>query len=159
MNNQDRLHQVLVLVQKEAAHVQAVTERMFDGQSELTTEQLKIKLTQPTGIDTLESYGAKFSRLQDTITDKLLPIFLKQTGEKLGTVIENLNKAERLGLIDDVNVWLAARLLRNKLVHEYIEDPAEIVTALNQSRVFVDSLLKTANAFEVYVRENLGLSS
>ena len=93
--------------------------------------------------------------MQDTITDKLLPLFLKQSGEKLGTVIENLNKAERLGLIDDVSVWLASRLLRNKLVHEYIEDPAEIVAALNQSYVFIDSLLKTADVFETYIKENL----
>ncbi len=155
MNNQVRLHQVLALVKKEAAHLQAVKERMFDGQTELTVEILTAKLDQPTGIDTLESYGAKFSRLQDTITDKLLPLFLRQSGDKLGTVIENLNKAERLGLIDDVSTWLAARLLRNKLVHEYIEDPAEIVAALNQSCIFVDSLLKSASAFEIYIRENL----
>lgn len=84
-----------------------------------------------------------------------MPLFLKQSGEKLATVIENLNKAERLELLDDVSVWLAARLLRNKLVHEYIEDPAEIVAALNQSCIFIDSLLKTASAFEVYTKENL----
>lgn len=155
MNNQLRLHQVLALVKREVVHLQAVRDRMFDGRSKLTVELLAAKLDQPTGIDTLESYGAKFSRLQDTITDKLLPLFLKQSGEKLGTVIENLNKAERLGLIDDVSVWLAARLLRNKLIHEYIEDPAEIVAALNQSRVFIDSLLKTASAFETYIKENL----
>ena len=155
MNNCARLHQVLTLVKKEVVHLQAVKDRMFDGRSELTVELLAAKLDQPTGIDTLESYGAKFSRLQDTITDKLLPLFLKLSGEKPGTVIENLNKAERLGLIDDVNVWLAARLLRNKLVHEYIEDPAEIVAALNQSCVFIDSLLKTAGAFETYIKENL----
>ena len=155
MNNQVRLHQVLALVKKEAIHLQAVKDRMFDGHSELTVELLVDKLSQPAGIDTLESYGAKFSRLQDTITDKLLPLFLKQSGEKLGTVIENLNKAERLGLIDDVGVWLASRLLRNKLVHEYIEDPAEIVAALNQSYVFIDSLLKTTNDFETYIKENL----
>ncbi len=155
MNNQVRLHQVLELVKKESIHLRAVRERMFDGQAELTVEILTAKLDQPTGIDTLESYGAKFSRLQDTITDKLLPLFLRQSGDKLGTVIENLNKAERLGLIDDVSVWLAARLLRNKLVHEYIEDTAEIVAALNQSCIFVDSLLKTAGAFETYIKENL----
>ena len=155
MINQVRLHQVLALVKKEAVHLQAVKGRMFNGQTELTVETLTAKLDHPTGIDTLESYGAKFSRLQDTITDKLLPLFLKQSGEKLGTVIENLNKAERLGLIDDVSVWLAARLLRNKLVHEYMEDPAEIVAALNQNCAFIDSLLKTASAFETYIKENL----
>lgn len=157
MNNQVRLHQVLALVKKEAVQLQAVKERMFDGRTELTVEMLAAKLDQPTGIDTLESYGAKFSRLQDTITDKLLPLFLKQSGEKLGTVIENLNKAERLGLVDDVSVWLAARLLRTKLVHEYIEDPTEIVAALNQSCIFIDSLLKTASAFETYIKENLDI--
>ncbi len=52
-------------------------------------------------IDTLESFAAKFSRMQDTIADKLLPVFLKTAGEPIGTVIENLNRAERLALISN----------------------------------------------------------
>ncbi len=36
--------------------------------------------------------------------------------------MENLNRAERLGIIRDTQEWLGARGLRNRLVHEYIDD-------------------------------------
>ena len=55
---------------------------MFDGWTDLTVEMPAVKLDESIGkIDAIESFGAKFSRLQDTITDKLLPLFLKQPGE------------------------------------------------------------------------------
>jgi len=42
--------------------------------------------------------------------------------EPIGTVLDNLNRAEKLGLIPSVADWIEARSLRNSLVHEYIED-------------------------------------
>ena len=102
----------------------------------------------PQGIDTLESFTAKFSRMQDTLMDKLLPLYLSRVGETTGTAIDNLNKAEKLGLIEDVNEWLAARSLRNRLVHEYIEDLNEMVEALQLCKKFVSSLLQTWDGFE-----------
>ena len=42
--------------------------------------------------------------------------------EPIGTVLDNLNHAEKLGLIVSVADWIEARNLRNSLVHEYTED-------------------------------------
>jgi hypothetical protein len=42
--------------------------------------------------------------------------------ENPSSQIEVLNRAERLGVIEDVTSWLEARQLRNHLVHEYITD-------------------------------------
>jgi uncharacterized protein YutE (UPF0331/DUF86 family) len=42
--------------------------------------------------------------------------------EPTGTVLDNLNRAEKLGLIPSVADWIEARTLRNNLVHEYTED-------------------------------------
>ena len=42
--------------------------------------------------------------------------------EPIGTVLDNLNRAEKLGLISSVADWIEARSLRNSLVHEYTED-------------------------------------
>lgn len=44
--------------------------------------------------------GCVFWRLQDTIGDKLIPALLRALGEPQGAVIDNLDRAERLG-------WLA----------------------------------------------------
>jgi uncharacterized protein YutE (UPF0331/DUF86 family) len=42
--------------------------------------------------------------------------------EPIGTVPDNLDRAEKLGLISSVADWIEARRLRNTLVHEYTED-------------------------------------
>ena len=36
--------------------------------------------------------------------------------ERVGAVLENLDRAERLGLIDGADDWLAVRKLRNLMV-------------------------------------------
>lgn len=70
----------------------------------------------------LDALVSRFCRLQDTLGDKLLPVYLKMQLEPIGTVLDNLNRAEKLGLIPSVADWIEARSLRNNLIHEYIED-------------------------------------
>lgn len=66
----------------------------------------------------LDAFVSRFCRLQDTLGDKLLPAYLSMQLEPIGTVLDNLNRAEKLGLIASIK----ARSLRNNLVHEYAED-------------------------------------
>jgi len=70
----------------------------------------------------LDAFVSRFCRLQDTLGDKLLPVYLRMQLEPIGTVLDNLNRAEKLGLIPSVADWIEARSLRNSLVHEYTED-------------------------------------
>ena len=43
---------------------------------------------------------------------------LAAVGEKTGTALEKLHRAERLQLLADPDQWLSMRQLRNRLVHE-----------------------------------------
>lgn len=70
----------------------------------------------------LDAFVSRFCRLQDTLGDKLLPVYLSLQLEPIGSVLDNLNRAEKLGLIPSVADWIEARSLRNSLVHEYTED-------------------------------------
>ena len=70
----------------------------------------------------LDAFVSRFCRLQDTLGDKLLPVYLSLQLEPIGTVLDNLNRAEKLGLIPSVADWIEARSLRNSLVHEYTEN-------------------------------------
>ncbi len=54
-----------------------------------------------------------------TIADKLLQRWLMALAETPGSQIEILNRAERLGVIGDVEHWLEARKRRNKIIHKY----------------------------------------
>ncbi len=154
MNNDKlRFLQITQLVEKETHHLQQIIQRFFESQDLITLEWLQSKLEQAEGIDQLESFSAKFSRLQDTLGDKLLPLFLRLSAEPIGTAIENLYRAEKLGLIIDTAQWLGARQLRNFLIHEYIEDLTVLLESLEQAREMSIILINTANAIKAYAKK------
>ena len=154
---QQRFIQLSQLVAKEALYLQQVEQRFFESQETITIEWLRIKLNTDEGIDQLESFTAKFARLQDTLGDKLIPLFLWLAAEPVGTAIENLNRAEKLGLIANVSEWLNARQLRNLLVHDYIEDLAILLESLQQAKVMSIMLIDSGNKIKQYA-ESIGIA-
>lgn len=93
-----------------------------------------------------DAFVARFGRLQDTLTDKLLPVLLDWLSEPVGPAIDNLNKAERLGWIGSVQTWTEVRRLRNRMIHEYVRDPAELAAALMAAHAAVPLLVDAAAA-------------
>jgi hypothetical protein len=49
----------------------------------------------------------------DTLADKLLPAYLRVSLKPINTVLDNLNLAEKFGLIPSVTHWIEARSLRS----------------------------------------------
>lgn len=94
----------------------------------------------------VDAFVARFGRLQDTVGDKLLPAFLTLMQEFPATMLENLDRAERLGLIESADGWAAIRKLRNRMIHEYVRDPAELLDALIAAHQYIPTLLKTMRA-------------
>lgn len=94
----------------------------------------------------VEAFSSRFARLQDTVGDKLLPVWLEALNERIGPAIDNFNKAEKLGVLSSVDDWLIVRGLRNQMVHEYIESLETLTDALNQANIGVELLVSCANA-------------
>lgn len=88
----------------------------------------------------VEAFVSRFGRLQDTLGDKLLPLYLEAMGEHTGAVIDNLDRAEKLQWIPSADAWLTMRRLRNQMVHEYIEDAATLADALQAGHEYVPTL-------------------
>jgi hypothetical protein len=59
-------------------------------------------------------------------------------------VIDNLDRAERLGLLTSADEWLVMRHLRKQMVHEYVEDVVVLNDALQAPHNFVPALLLAA---------------
>ncbi len=95
--------------------------------------------------ETLEAFVSRFGRMQDTIGDKLVPRTLAAQAERVGSALDNLAVAERLGWVDNAAEWLTARELRNRLVHEYAEDPETLAADILVAMRFVPMLLTTYN--------------
>lgn len=147
-----RLWQLFDLVEKEDRHLQGVKSRFFsDSTSQgLAPAALSPVLESAEGIDRLESFVGKFSRMQDTLMDKLLPAFLRAIGEPVGSVIDNLNRADRLGILERPEEWIAMRHLRNRLVHEYVEDIEQLAAALEKAESMAGSLHVAYSAMRDY---------
>ncbi len=106
--------------------------------------------TAPELAEQLEAFVSRFGRMQDTIADKLLPRWLIALAETPGSQIETLNRAERLGVMEDVEQWLEARKLRNRLVHEYMEDPETFAENLCLAKEYSFLLVKCYNHLHDY---------
>lgn len=93
----------------------------------------------------VETFVARFGRLQDILGDKLLPRLLKALGENPSSFADNLDLAEKLGWMESVSDWLGMRALRNQMIHEYLEDLHILKIALEKALAFVPRLIQVAN--------------
>lgn len=137
-----RLQFLARVVTKECNYLEVTDHRLFA--EPFTSDRAKHLADDPALAERVDAFVGRFGRLQDTLADKLLPILLAALGEQLGAQIDNLDRAERLELIESVDQWLSMRQLRNQMVHEYIEDVAILASALQAGHDFVSTLLKTA---------------
>lgn len=133
-----RLQFLVRVISKESRYLQQTSSRLF---SQPVDVQFLAKLDTNIALsEQLDAFASRFGRLQDNVGDKLLPAVLAALGEKTGPVLDNLNKAEKYGWLQSAENWLLARQLRNKMVHEYIEDPAILAEALNSAHSFIPLL-------------------
>jgi len=137
-----RLQFLARVVRKECQHLATTDQRLFV--SAFTLAQASQLEADPDLAERVEAFVGRFGRLQDTVGDKLLPLFLVTLGEKTAAAIDNLDRAERLGLITSADEWMAMRNLRNQMVHEYVEDPAVLTSALQSGHTFVPALIAAA---------------
>jgi hypothetical protein len=138
-----RLSFLLRVVRRELSHLLVTDSRVF---GEPFTPARAGDL--PGSVDEserVEAFVSRFGRLQDTLGDKLLPLYLTALGERTGAAIDNLDRAEKLRLLPSSDDWLAMRKLRNRMVHEYIEDPALLADALQAGHEYVPILEAVVN--------------
>src|SRR5450759_1845188 len=138
-----RLQFLTRVVHKECLHLLTTDRRLFAVP--FTSKQANQLETDADLAERVEAFVGRFSRLQDTVGDKLLPLLLDALGEKSSAVIDNLDRAERLGLLKSADEWMTIRNLRNQMIHEYVEDPVVLSSALQTGHAFVPALIDTAN--------------
>ena len=150
---QDRLFlitQLIKVTEKEVRYLTRTANRL---------NELNINLSWVESLDNndlhsemLDAFVSRYGRLQDTLGDKLLPAMLRGSLEKTGSQLDNLLRAEKLGWIESTQIWIEMRELRNRLVHEYIESPSDLLSALQQALKFVTILIETQDRMANYVK-------
>lgn len=148
-----RLQFLARVTDKECRHLLDTDSRLFSDVFTLEDAQ-KIE-ADPILAERLDAFVSRFGRLQDTVGDKLLPVLLNALAEPTGAAIDNLDKAEKLGLIESADAWMEMRRLRNQMVHEYIEDLAVLTSALRNGHAYVPVLVGAARRCTAEVRRLL----
>jgi hypothetical protein len=100
----------------------------------------------------IEMLISRFAKLQDymgrVMIDTLL-VLTKDYEDSL-TMIDKLNKLERLGIIDSVQLWETMRNTRNHIAHEYPDQPALTAKYLNDVFMLAPRLLEILEKFRRY---------
>ena len=154
MLNEERLQHLLKVVGKQAQLLQLSWERLFNEY--FLDENWVLSLTQNMeAAERLETFLARFNRMQDTLGDKLLPELLKLLEEHPGPAIDNYRLAERYGWLESAEVWVEIRHLRNQLVHEYLEDAQLFLTAIERARRFTPQLLQCQQRMQTEIKQRI----
>lgn len=97
----------------------------------------------------------RFSKLQDTMGNKLFPLILEGLQEDIENLafIDILSKIERLGIIDDSTQWLILRETRNIVTHEYPFQLDLLIEGLNQLNEQLGVLSNIWENTENYTRQ------
>ena len=86
----------------------------------------------------------RFSKLQDTIGNKIFPLGLVLLGEDIDArpFIDLLNKLEELRIIPSSSKWMEWRELRNDLTHEYPDVVEDRIAALNNLKTSLAEIMQ-----------------
>ncbi len=77
-------------------------------------------------LEAWDSFASRFARTSDIFLSKYIRAYiLKDDPAFDGGFRDQLNRAEKLKLIDNVELWLEIRELRNSPVHEYSDQGLE----------------------------------
>lgn len=85
-------------------------------------------------IEHIDQFLFRFAKLQDAMGEKLFMLlleFLQEENLRNKPFIDILNRLEQLGLLEDKNVWLELRKIRNNIAHQYEDEPQQTTEALN----------------------------
>lgn len=100
---------------------------------EYTYQKVKLLSTSlaeldPDQLERWDGMATRFARASDLFLSKYIKAAVKRDDPAFdGSFRDYLNRAEKLGIIENVDVWLDIRELRNVAVHEYSEGDLEKV--------------------------------
>jgi hypothetical protein len=108
----------------------------------------------------LDQLAYRFTKLQDTLGEKVLPGLLERAEEPLAPDAlfgEKLQRLERLGAIPSADAWRVLREVRNAIAHEYPDQPAIQAAMIERLLDATDELLRVWTDVEAFANR-LGAS-
>ena len=98
----------------------------------------------------------RFIKLQDLLGSKIFKEILNSLGEyrEEMSLLDVLDRLERLKIIESADQWLAYRKLRNQLAHEYPENREEIVEGIGLAIAIFQDISAILQRFEMMINKS-----
>jgi phytoene dehydrogenase-like protein len=99
-------------------------------------------------IQAWDQFVLRFTKLQDTLGARFYPALLNYLQEPCAThtMLDKLNRLEKLGLLNKASDWNALRSIRNQFAHDYPQDAGLKAAYLNEAiaavEIFKDAMFK-----------------
>lgn len=102
-------------------------------------------------------FATRFSKLQDILGVKILPLILELTLEpgEYKTFIDKLNRLEKMGAIPASDDWEVFREIRNQFTHDYPNNPELNATLLNVAYEQGKKLQSTFEYIKKYIKKTI----
>ena len=106
-------------------------------------------------IKTIDAFIFRYIKLQDFMGEKLFRELLRRIGEYKDnmSLIDVLDKLEKLEIVSNADKWIDFRNIRNKLTHEYPDNEEEIIEDIKLSLEFFKEIDDILNRIIDYARE------
>ena len=112
-------------------------------------------------IDILDLYLSRCGKLQDFMVGKLFRALarasLEDTSQDVSS-LDTLNRMAKFGVVQNIDDWLKARLMRNAFAHEYLIDDAAIADNINGAAGLFGLLQDTLAQVRAFQRAHIARS-
>jgi hypothetical protein len=104
-------------------------------------------------IEHIDQYIYRFTKLQDTVGERLFKSVLQFVGEDINKLpfIDIFMKLVSLNITSNMNLWFELREIRNELAHDYDDNPELASEKINQIYNYKSSLIKYLEDIEKYI--------
>jgi len=106
-------------------------------------------------IKTIDAFIYRFIKLQDFMGDKLFKTVLERLGEYKDamSLIDVLDKMEKLDIIADADRWIEFRIVRNKLTHEYPDNKEDIIEGIKLAMLYFKEISDILHSIKQYIQQ------
>jgi len=136
----------LELARKETTHLRYTHRTLFA--QPMDADWVKQLNSRDDLAEKVDAFVSRFGRLQDHLGEKLIPRFAALLGESPKSMLDVLAFAEKMQWIENAEIFIGARKLRNLLVHEYMSDAELFLQALLTAREAAKMLFDAVTAIE-----------
>ena len=140
-------------------HLQRIEEAYEDIKDSIPLTVQKYQILSKDEVQDIDQYLYRFSKLQDTLGQKVFKLVLNiyEPSEESIPFLDLLNKLEKLNFLENTKEWINLRDKRNKIAHQYDDEPYEMTQAindiLNQKDILKSVYIKFKHKSESYLNE------